>query len=80
MKANILKEINGNYYPIEIDVPDEEVVDNRSYEEKVIELIRQKYDINQELAIQRQRDTKPEEFQKYFEYCEFCKKQIKEGL
>lgn len=80
MKANILKEINGKYYPIEIDVSDEEVVDNRSYEEKVIELIRQKYDINQELAIQRQRDTKPEEFQKYFEYCEFCKKQIKEGL
>lgn len=27
-----------------------------------------------------QRDTKPYEFQEYFEYCEFCKKQIKEGL
>lgn len=80
MKANILKEINGKYYPIEIDVPDEKVVDNRSYEEKVIELIRQKYDINQELAIQRQRDTKPEEFQEYFNYCEECKAKVKEEL
>lgn len=57
-----------------------ETVDTRSYSEKVVAAIREKYSIDEELAIQRQRDTKPEEFQEYFEYCEFCKKQIKEGL
>ena len=57
-----------------------EIVDTRSYSEKVVSLIREKYSIDEELAIQRQRDTKPNEFQEYFEYCEFCKKQIKEGL
>lgn len=80
MKTNILKLINGEYLPVTVDVPDEEFKDTRSYSEKVVSLIREKYSIDEELAIQRQRDTKPEEFQEYFEYCEFCKKQIKEGL
>ena len=44
-----------------------------SYEEKVVALIRERYSIDEELAIQRQRDTKPEEFQQYFIYCEDCK-------
>lgn len=44
-----------------------------SYEERVELLIREKYSINQELAIQRQRETKPEEFAEYFSYCEECK-------
>ena len=43
------------------------------YEQKVIDLIRQKYSLDEELAIQRQRDTKPIEFQQYFDYCEQCK-------
>lgn len=46
-----------------------------SYEERVVSLIRGKYSVDEELAIQRQRDTKPEEFREYFEYCEACKKQ-----
>ena len=44
-----------------------------SYEERVEQLIREKYNINQELAIQRQRGTKPGEFEEYFVYCEECK-------
>lgn len=44
-----------------------------TYEECVEELIREKYSVNQELAIQRQRETKPEEFAEYFAYCEECK-------
>ena len=51
--------------------------DNDEYENKVVALIRQKYNINQELAILRQRDTKPEEFAEYNEYVEQCKKQVK---
>lgn len=45
-----------------------------TYEEKVEQLIRQKYTISDELAILRQRDTKPDEFNEYFNYCEECKK------
>lgn len=48
-----------------------------SYEERVEQLIREKYNVNQELAIQRQRETKPNEFEEYFTYCEECKAKAK---
>lgn len=54
--------------------PQEEEVD---YPRKVVRLIRLKYTIDDELAIQRQRDTKPEEFEKYNTYIEWCKKEAK---
>lgn len=47
------------------------------YENKIIALIRKRYTINQELAILRQRDTKPEEYQVYFDYVEQCKSEAK---
>lgn len=49
-----------------------------TYEEKVVMLIREKYSLDSELAIQRQRDSKHEEFQVYFDYCEECKKRAKD--
>lgn len=49
-----------------------------TYEERVEQLIREKYSINQEFAIQRQRDTKPSEFKEYFSYCEECKLKVKQ--
>ena len=78
MKTNILKLINGEYLPVTVEMPDEEFKDTRSYSEKVVSLIREKYSLDEELAIQRQRDTKPEEFQEYFNYCEECKAKCKE--
>lgn len=54
--------------------------DNDEYENKIVALIRKKYNINQELAILRQRNTKPEEFAEYNEYVEQCKKQVKNEL
>lgn len=47
------------------------------YESEVNERIREKYTLSQELAILRQRDTKPEEYAAYNEYCETCKAQAK---
>lgn len=44
-----------------------------SYDQLVSDMIRERYTIDQELAINRQRDTKPEEFQEYFDFCEQCK-------
>lgn len=51
-----------------------------TYENKIVAEIRKKYNVNQELAILRQRDTKPEEFAEYNEYVEQCKAKIKEEI
>jgi hypothetical protein len=40
---------------------------------KLIPLIRDRYSMDDEIAIQRQKETKPEEFQAYFNYVELCK-------
>lgn len=50
---------------------------NEFYEREVVNLIRKKYSLYQELAILRQRDTKPAEFAEYNAYVEECKKTIK---
>lgn len=50
------------------------------YEMAVEQLIRDQYSLYEELAIQRQRDSKPEEFKAYNDYCERCKKKARELL
>ena len=50
------------------------------YENKIVSLIRKKYNVNQELAILRQRDTKPTEFTEYSRYVEKCKAEVKNEL
>lgn len=47
--------------------------DKRSYEERVVDRIREKYSVDDELAILRQRDTKPEEFAEYNAFVEQVK-------
>ena len=54
-----------------------QAIANEEYENKIVSLIRKKYNINQELAILRQRDTKPLEFKEYNAYVEQCKEQVK---
>jgi hypothetical protein len=46
---------------------------NDLYKEQVIKRIRKKYSIDDEIAIIRQRDTKPDEFEKYNAFVESCK-------
>ena len=48
------------------------------YEDTVNTLVRQKYSLSNELAILRQRDDKPEEYDEYCDYVEQCKVQAKE--
>ena len=50
------------------------------YAERVSELIRLRYSIDDELALSRQRETKKQEFEKYFAYCEECKTRAKKEL
>lgn len=66
---------NGKYVEIEninIETP------ATPYEERIVNRIRKKYSINDELAILRQRDTKPEEFEKYNAFVEQIKAEEKE--
>jgi hypothetical protein len=51
----------------------------RTYNQKVSCLIREKYTQDEEFALLRQRDSKPEEFAEYNAYCEECKNIVKNG-
>ena len=81
------KLVNGKY----IDLTPEEITamqieqaraeaeywQNVDYSEAVNDEIRKRYSVSQELAILRQRDTKPDEFAEYDAYCEEAKAFVK---
>lgn len=52
----------------------------QKYEDRVVELLRKKYSLNQELATLRQRYEKPEEYQAYHDYAEQCKATAKREI
>lgn len=49
-------------------------------EKKIERKIRRKYSVNAELAILRQRETKPEEFAEYNAFVEQCKAEVNEDM
>lgn len=51
-----------------------------TYEQRVQQSIRERYSVDDELAILRQRDTKPDKFAAYYEYAEQCKAQAKKQM
>lgn len=51
-----------------------------NYKTQIDELIREKYSINDEIAILRQRDTKTNEFNEYFEFVENIKQRVRMSL
>ena len=57
-----------------------EIKNTIDYPQLVENKIRTKYSMSAELAILRQRDTKPEEFTEYNAFCEQCKAQAKTEL
>lgn len=63
--------LNGKV--IDIEVEETEAIDPTPYEQRVVSRIREKYSIDDELAILRQRDTKPEEFAEYNAFVEQIK-------
>lgn len=69
-----------------IEISEEELQEQIQEQEKltypqlVESMIRQKYSVSDELAILRQRDTKPEEFTEYNDFCEQCKSIAKAQL
>jgi hypothetical protein len=65
--------IIDNERPNGIIVEVEDTFDPIPYEQRVVNRIRERYSIDDELAILRQRDTKPEEFAEYNAYVERVK-------
>lgn len=92
-EGHILHQIGSDTYPAEhrasTPCPDqwEEIAEDAipaysqaDYNAAVSAKIRERYDVNAELAILRQRDSKPEEFAAYNAYAEQCKQQAKAEL
>lgn len=78
------KEAWDEYEDIKVYIPytaeQQKEADTKKYELKVEMNIRKKYTLSHELAILRQRDSKPEEYAEYNAYCEQCKAQAKSEL
>ena len=53
---------------------------DRLYPNLVSRFIRERYSIDDEMAILRQRDTKPDEYEAYNAFCEECKAKAKEEI
>ena len=60
-----------------IDIDFEEIIEPIPYEQRVVNRIREFYSVDDELAILRQRDTKPEEFAAYNSFVEKIKSEEK---
>ena len=65
------------YEDIQVYIPYSQKELISKQEDEIVKLIRKRYSINQELAILRQRDTKPLEYQEYYDYVEQCKAEVK---
>ncbi len=82
MKITEMIEIDGKFYPHIREMTAEEkelenLVESIPYEQRVVNRIREVYSVDDELAILRQRDTKPEEFEEYNSFVESIKAQEK---
>lgn len=66
--------------PVEIKLAKLNGTQSQHYPKLVTEKIRERYTIDEELAILRQRDEKPEEFAAYNAYAEQCKAEARAEL
>ena len=75
--VNIFSHTETDEYGTELYVYDIYRFEHETFENDIVALIRIKYSVSDELAILRQRDTKVEEYQEYYDYVEWCKGQVK---
>lgn len=74
--------VNG----VKMPLTEEEIAEAKNellkipYEQRVVDRIRLKYSVDDELAILRQRDTKPDEFIAYNDFVERIKAEEKEAV
>lgn len=79
----IYYDVDGNKLPepkLEVPSDFEDCLSDELYAPMVERLIRRRYSLSSELAIQRQRDVKVQDFQEYFDYCEQCKEEARSIL
>lgn len=72
-KGTVLKSDSIDSFEEVEEIPVPEI----PYEERVVAKIRERYSVDDELAILRQRDTKPDEFEAYNAYAESCKEEAR---
>ena len=53
---------------------------DKLYANLVSKLIRERYSVDDEMAILRQKETKPEEWQEYNAFCEDCKAKARKEI
>ncbi|MDD6214516.1 MAG: hypothetical protein PUB42_04970 [Firmicutes bacterium] len=70
------KYIDGKY--VDTDESYDAFYKELGYKETVELLIREKYSVSDEFALQRQKDAKQSEYSEYYAYCEECKKKARE--
>ena len=74
----VMKAVTRDATPEEERVYAEEkkkYLEAKTYAQRVSEYIREKYSLDAELAILRQKDEKPEEYAAYYAYAEECKRE-----
>lgn len=64
---------NGKVIEIPDTEPTEISITKEQYPSYVAEKIHEKYSVDDEIAIIRQKDEKPEEYAEYYAYCESVK-------
>jgi hypothetical protein len=80
-----VKEEEGDKEEDEIEILEYEIIyvdvnNPLDKSELIRSLVSQKYQVEDEIAILRQKDEKPEEYEEYNTYVENCKKLVKEWL
>lgn len=73
MKQAIFDKEHPNGIVVDIEEVTEFPSEPIAYEQRVVNRIRERYSVDDELAILRQRDTKPEEFAEYNAFVEAIK-------
>ena len=68
----------AEYIPPVTEIP--EISLEEQYKNRIVELIKERYSTDDEIAVLRQRESKPDEFDEYNAYVEGCKAQAREEL
>lgn len=76
-KEDFVPEMEEEYIDTGVEAQPSEASQEEMLKSIIIGKIRKRYSIDDEIAILRQRDSKPEEFQEYYNYAEQCKTEAK---
>ena len=73
-------EAYDEYEDIQVFIPYTDEDKQRLYKQRIVEKIRLKYDVNDEIALTNDKDSKPQEYAEYQAYRASCKAEAKAEL